>query len=59
MNPSKGNATAKMDIILMRNVLMYFNAETKKAIFAKVKLVFSGTTSGGKKRTEATQNSGH
>jgi chemotaxis methyl-accepting protein methylase len=39
LNPSKGNAAAKMDIILMRNALMYFNAETKKAIFAKVKRV--------------------
>lgn len=39
MNPSKGNATAKMDIVFMRNVLIYFNAETKKAVFAKVKRV--------------------
>lgn len=28
MNPSKGNATAKMDIVFMRYVLIYFNAET-------------------------------
>jgi len=30
-------AMAPMDIVFMRNVLIYFNAETKKAIFAKVK----------------------
>lgn len=28
-----------MDIVFMRNVLIYFNAETKKAVFAKVKRV--------------------
>jgi chemotaxis protein methyltransferase CheR len=39
LNPSKGNATAKMDIVFMRNVLIYFNVKTKKAVFAKVKRV--------------------
>lgn len=74
LNPSKGNATAKMDIVFMRNVLIYFNAETKKAVFAKVKLVLQLVTeslSGGtllkpssmychrQQEDRGTQNSGH